>query len=37
MMDFIGKLSGFVGKNLTYIVFLVVSFFPRNKYFFFMT
>ena len=24
MMDFIGKLSGFVGKNLTYIVFLVV-------------
>ena len=24
MMDLIGKLSGFVGKNLTYIVFLVV-------------
>ena len=24
MMDFIGKLSGFVGKNLTYIVLLVV-------------
>ena len=24
MMDFIGKLSGFVGKNLTYIVLVVV-------------
>ena len=24
MMDFIGRLSGFVGKNLTYIVLLVV-------------
>ena len=34
MMDFIGKLSGFVGKNLTYIVFLVViwAYFMPNAF-----
>ena len=34
MMDLIGKLSGFVGKNLTYIVFLVViwAYFMPNAF-----
>ena len=34
VMDFIGKLSGFVGKNLTYIVFLVViwAYFMPNAF-----
>lgn len=34
MMDLIGKLSGFVGKNLTYIVFLVViwAYFMQNAF-----